>query len=191
MGIKKVIFLAKLTLAIPRFEQQIRVVRSLLYDISQSKITDNLQNSSDTTGSGSFDFSIDLFTDDSFSASQTSDSLKSGSFLYFQINPTQQMPTGVEYAVQSCRVVNTNQNIAYKFYEDGCENTRVSANRYDSASFSYRLFRFGHETTSDVALSCQVNVCLSELEDTSCKFQDEGVCSGGESWVETGVSHLL
>lgn len=79
------------------------------------------------------------------------------------------MPTGVEYAVQSCRIVNTNQDIAYRFYEDGCENSRVNSQRYDYASFSYRLFRFGQESVSDVALSCQVNVCLSDLEDTSCK----------------------
>jgi len=101
------------------------------------------------------------------------------------------MPDGVEYAVQSCRVVNTNQDIAYRFYEDGCENSRVSATRYDYNSLSYRLFRFGQESVSDVALSCQVNVCLSELEGSSCKFQEIGSCTGGESWVETGVSHLL
>ena len=101
------------------------------------------------------------------------------------------MPNGVEYAVQSCRVVNTNQDIAYRFYEDGCENARVSASRYDHASFSYRLFRFGHDSVSNVALSCQVNVCLDGLGDTSCQFQETGSCGGGESWVETDVSHLL
>ena len=111
--------------------------------------------------------------------------------LFFQVNPTQEMPNGVEYAVQSCRVVNTNQDIAYRFYEDGCENARVSASRYDHASFSYRLFRFGHDSVSNVALSCQVNVCLDGLGDTSCQFQETGSCGGGESWVETDVSHLL
>lgn len=169
------------------------MVRSLLYDISQSKATDNL-NSTDTdstTGEGSFDFSIDLYTDEHFNSIQTTDSLKSGNYLFFQVNPTQEMPNGVEYAVQSCRVVNTNQDIAYRFYEDGCENARVSASRYDHASFSYRLFRFGHDSVSNVALSCQVNVCLDGLEDTSCQFQETGSCGGGESWVETDVSHLL
>merc|ERR1712127_105427 len=164
----------------------------LFYDISQSKATDNLNSTTDsTTGEGSFDFSIDLYTDQNFNSIQTTESLKSGNYLYFQVNPTQEMPNGVEYAVQSCRVVNTNQDIAYRFYEDGCENSRVSASRYNHASFSYRLFGFGQDSVSNVALSCQVNVCLGDLEGTSCKLQETGSCAGGESWVETNVNHLL
>jgi len=151
-------------------------------------------------GVGMFDFDIDFFDDNTFTAAH-SGAIKVGSTLYFGVELATPIP-GVEFTVTDCNVYSdadfsAASTLEYGIYTNQCTNSRVNFiehTRSDTsmATFSYTVFEFRTAASMTLHLSCSVRVCDASLSSgTVCK--DDATCTrrgrGKRSAPEEGVMY--
>merc|ERR1712113_286027 len=132
-------------------------------DINADTEVHSLLVSGPTNSTGDLSFTLDTYTDASFTTLDNSGSIQVGSTLHFGIAISQPI-ANVVYTVTDCTVKNDDLSLEYNIMTDRCPNSRVHFNIYDNfdaalTSFSYTVFEFKANPGGILHLSCNIVVC--------------------------------
>jgi hypothetical protein len=148
------------------------------YDVSDTtEVEANIINGP-TGGVGELTFTLDTYTDNTFSTLDASGIVRVGTTLYFGISISSPI-NNVEFATTDCTVYSDADYSAADTLEYGiltgqCPNSHVNFISFDSTSattttHAYTVFEFKNSDSTTLHLSCNVVVCDAEASGTTCK----------------------
>jgi len=149
-------------------------------DITKSTDVTASINSGPTDGVGELSFSLDTYTDASFAALETSDTVRVGSTLFFGVGISSPI-VGLEFTVTDCTVYSNEDHsdpdlLEYGILTGSCPNDRVNFVAYDktdsdTTKFSYTVFEFKNSDATTLHLSCNIVVCDAGDQSSTCKYE--------------------
>lgn len=135
-------------------------------------VTASLQSGPVQDGEGSLDFSLETYTDDTFSTKDDSGVVRVGSTLHFSVEISQSI-SDVDFTVTDCTVKNSDQTLSYDILTNRCPNSRVNFNIFNNrdttmVTFSYTVFEFKNDNAATLHLSCNIIVCQESDSASTC-----------------------
>lgn len=148
------------------------------YDVSDTtEVEANIINGP-TGGVGELTFALDTFTDNTFTAVDTSGIVRVGTTLYFGISISNPI-NNVEFSTTDCTVYsdadyNNAATLEYGILTGQCANSHVNFQNFVTTSDSttthaYTVFEFKNSASTTLHLSCNVVVCDAQASGTTCK----------------------
>lgn len=148
------------------------------YDVSDTtEVEANIINGP-TGGVGELTFTLDTYTDNTFSTVDTSGIVRVGTTLYFGISISTPI-NNVEFATTDCTVYsdadyNNAATLEYGILTGQCANSHVNFQSFvstasDTTTHAYTVFEFKNSDSTTLHLSCNVVVCDSQASGTTCK----------------------
>jgi hypothetical protein len=148
------------------------------YDVSDTtEVEANIINGP-TGGVGELTFSLDTYTDNTFSTLDTTGIVRVGTTLYFGISISNPI-NNVEFSTTDCTVYsdadyNNAATLEYGILTGQCPNSHVNFQSFVSTDASttqhaYTVFEFRNSDSTTLHLSCNVVVCDAQASGTTCK----------------------
>jgi len=148
------------------------------YDVSDTtEVEANIINGP-TGGVGELTFTLDTYTDNTYTTLDTSGIVRVGTTLYFGISISNPI-NNVEFTTTDCTVYsdgdyNNPATLEYGILTGQCPNSHVNFQTFVSTSgqttqHSYTVFEFKNSDSTTLHLSCNVVVCDAQGTGTTCQ----------------------
>jgi hypothetical protein len=146
---------------------------------TSTDVVSSLQSGPVQDGEGALAFTLETYTDATFSTKDDSGVVRVGTTLNFAIEITSPI-NNVDFTVTDCTVKNSDQTLSYEILTGRCPNSRVKFNIFNNqdterVTFSYTVFEFKNDNAATLHLSCNIIVC--QADDTASTCASDTSCS--------------
>lgn len=168
------------------------------YDVSDTtEVEANIVNGP-TGGVGELTFTLDTYTDNTFTTQDNTGIVRVSETLFFGISISNPI-NNVEFSTTDCTVYsdadyNNAATLEYGILTAQCPNSHVNFQRFvttDSSmtTHSYTVFEFRNSDSTTLHLSCNVVVCDAQASGTSCNTAPNCSSRRKRRSLEEGVTY--